>query len=195
MAKHIDKLDKAIRRFRDNCDKPGVVSSPEFDWETGISEFEDRALEADSAISIQGLCLALGNSKVREPAGTKIRELLQQIMENFSVPEKLDDVEESKSTKKQQRPHICLPELLEEANKILEAFGMSNVTIVTNKGAKKPKLAVDEDAVEKKDADAGEQVAGKGAKGAKGQGRGARGGRGRGRGRGRCSASADGAVE
>ena len=67
-----------------------------------------------SAISCQALAMLLLNPKLREPGGSQLRALLDQVLPNF---EDTDD----------RKAHICPPELLEEGRSVAESFGAVTV--------------------------------------------------------------------
>ena len=75
-----------------------------------MNDFKKRLHDGDSAVSCQALVMLLSNPKLREPGGSQLRVLLDQVMPNF------EDKEDHKA-------HICPPELLEEARSVLSSFG------------------------------------------------------------------------
>ena len=114
----IDKLDKQLSKVPERIEKFGVEKFDGDNKFVGYAEkmndFKKRLHDGDSAVSCQALVMLLSNPKLREPGGSQLRVLLDQVMPNF------EDKEDHKA-------HICPPELLEEARSVASSFGAVTV--------------------------------------------------------------------
>ena len=80
-----------------------------------MDEFKSRLHDGDSAVSCQALVMLLGNQKTREPGGTHLRSLLDQVLVNFVDGET-------------HRAHVCPEDLLQEARSVAATFANKDVT-------------------------------------------------------------------
>ena len=107
----IDKLEKQWASLKERVEKFGVVTgSDEFEGYDGkMEEFHKRLHDGDSAVSCQALVMLLSNPKVREPGGTHLRALLDQVLLNFLHSET-------------HKAHVAPAAILEEGRGIAAAF-------------------------------------------------------------------------
>ena len=107
----IDKLEKQLSSLKERVEKFGVVTgSDDFkDYDAKMDEFKNRLHDGDSAVSCQALVMLLANPKTREPGGSSLRALLDQVLVNFVDGEN-------------HRAHICPEDILQEGRSIAAAF-------------------------------------------------------------------------
>ena len=85
----IDKLDKQLSKVQERVEKFGVEkfdSDKKFvSYVEKMNDFKKRLHDGDSAVSCQALVMLLSNPKLREPCGSKLRALLDQVIPNLNA--------------------------------------------------------------------------------------------------------------